>query len=122
MDLSKADVDGITATVRDYYEGWCAADPERMRRALHPRLAKRHVEPGTDGSWTLEDLSRDEMVDFTAGRTPRDPLPPFEVLVMDGHGCSAVARGSSADFLDYLQLGRFGDRWQILNVMWENLR
>jgi putative lumazine-binding protein len=34
----------ITATARDYYEGWYDADVARMRRALHLELAKRFVE------------------------------------------------------------------------------
>jgi hypothetical protein len=121
VDLTQTDIDGITAAVRDYYEGWYGADPERMRRALHPRLAKRHVERGPNGDWTIDDLSADMMIDETAGRTAHDPLPPYAVEVVDGHGRAAVVRGSSADFIDYLHLGKFGDRWLILNAMWENL-
>lgn len=122
MDLFPDDVRGITAAVRDYYEGWYGADAERMRRCLHPRLVKRHVERGSDGAWTLDDLSAAEMVSATSQRTVRDPLPPITVRVVDGHGLSAVARGSSADYIDYLQLGKFDDRWLIVSVLWEDLR
>ena len=31
----------VTRTVEDYFLGWYDADSERMRRALHPDLAKR---------------------------------------------------------------------------------
>src|SRR5438067_12737858 len=35
------DEEHIAAVVRDYYESWYEGDAERMRRALHPNLAKR---------------------------------------------------------------------------------
>ena len=38
-----ADEDAIVRCVLDYFEGWFEADPERMRRALHPDLAKRSL-------------------------------------------------------------------------------
>ena len=40
-----ADVEreAITDAVLDYFEGWFTADAERMRRALHPQLAKRRL-------------------------------------------------------------------------------
>ena len=35
------DEDAIVRCTLDYFEGWFDGDPERMRRALHPDLAKR---------------------------------------------------------------------------------
>ncbi|HEU5048747.1 MAG TPA: nuclear transport factor 2 family protein, partial [Gemmatimonadales bacterium] len=40
---SAADSAAIRATALDYAEGWYTADSARMRRALHPALAKRIV-------------------------------------------------------------------------------
>ena len=39
-----ADEEAIVRCVLDYFEGWFEADPERMRRALHPDLAKRSLD------------------------------------------------------------------------------
>ena len=35
--------EAVRATVLDYFEGWFEADADRMRRAVHPALAKRQV-------------------------------------------------------------------------------
>ena len=35
--------DQITAAALDYVEGWFDGDADRMRRALHPDLAKRRL-------------------------------------------------------------------------------
>ena len=39
-----SDDDAIVRCALDYFEGWFDADPERMRRALHPELAKRSLD------------------------------------------------------------------------------
>jgi len=121
-DLSPADIEGITATVRDYYEGWYSADPARMRRCLHQRLVKRNVSRDIGGAWTLDDMSADDMVAATTRRTSQTPLPAYEVEVLDGHGRSASVRGSSVHYIDYLHLGRFEERWLIVSALWEDLR
>lgn len=50
----------ITATALDYFEGSFDGDVARMRRALHPGLAKRALE--NDG-WTLDETSAEWMFD-----------------------------------------------------------
>jgi hypothetical protein len=121
-DLAPADIEGIMATVRDYYEGWYSADPERMRRCLHPRLVKRNICQDGGGTWTLNDMSADEMVAATARRVSQTPLAAYEIEVQDGHGRSASVRGSSVHYIDYLHLGNFQGRWLIVSALWEDLR
>jgi hypothetical protein len=121
-DLAPADIEGIKATVRDYYEGWYSADPERMRRCLHPRLVKRNVCRDGDGAWTLDDMSADDMVAATARRGSQTPLPAYEIAVQDGHGRSASVRASSVDYIDYLHVGKFAECWLIVSALWEDLR
>ena len=41
--------DQITAAALDYVEGWFDGDTDRMRRALHPDLAKRRLRALDDG-------------------------------------------------------------------------
>jgi hypothetical protein len=121
-DFAPADIEGIKATVRDYYEGWYSADPERMRRCLHQRLVKRNVSRDGGGAWTLDDMNADEMVAATARRASQTPLPTYEIEVQDGHGRSASVRGSSVHYIDYLHLGKFDGRWLIVSALWEDLR
>jgi putative lumazine-binding protein len=122
LDLAPADIEGIRAAVRDYYEGWYSADPERMRRCLHPRLVKRNVDQDGAGAWTLDDMGAEDMVAATARRASRTPLPGHEIEVQDGHGRSASVRGSSVDYIDYLHLGKFDEQWLIVSALWEDLR
>jgi hypothetical protein len=119
-DLPPGDVEGIQATVRDYYEGWYSAAPERMRRCLHPRLVKRNVSRDRVGACTLDDLSADDMVAATAHRASQTPLPAYEIEVQDGHGRSASVRAASVDYIDYLHLGKFEERWLIVSALWED--
>jgi hypothetical protein len=122
-DLAPADIEGINATVRDYYEGWYSADPERMRGCLHAQLVKRNVSRDASGAWTLDDMSADDMVEETARRAAQTPLPAYEIEeVHDGHGRSASVRGSSVDYIDFLHLGKFEERWLIVSALWEDLR
>lgn len=121
-DLSPADIEGIRATVRDYYEGWYSADPERMRGCLHRRLVKRNLSRDGGGAWTLNDMTADDMVAATARRTSQTPLPAYEIEFEDGHGRSASVRGTSVHYIDYLHLGKFEERWLIVSALWEDLR
>lgn len=119
---------GITATVRDYYEGWFEADPERMRRALHPDLVKRSL---ADPHGAINTASAHDMVAATgAGSGTRHPPERrhFTISINHVHGPSSSAGahpGAIADvhvtgdvYVDYLQLVLVGDRWQILNALW----
>lgn len=56
----------ITLAALDYVEGWFDGNAARMERALHPDLAKRT--PGQDavGAGTIETLSADDMIGWTA--------------------------------------------------------
>ncbi|MBA3940251.1 MAG: hypothetical protein C0520_03465, partial [Sphingopyxis sp.] len=73
---SPADLAAIEATCFDYVDGQLEGDPERVKRALHPDLAKRRVLGDTpDERLGLQRMSREELVDLTkrgALRTPRE--------------------------------------------------
>jgi hypothetical protein len=52
----------VVSTVLDYFEGWFDGDVDRMRRALHPGLAKRSLEQ--DDS-TLNETTAEWMIGAT---------------------------------------------------------
>ena len=104
----------------DYIDSWFAGDPERMRNSLSPDLAKRSVEETEDGRPVLESLGASEMVEATAaGRGTRHPRR-HEVAVLDLDGDIAAVKVTSAPYVEYLQLARFGGRWLIVNVLWRS--
>jgi hypothetical protein len=42
-----------------------------------------------------------------------------DVTILDVFGNAASAKVVAADWIDYLHLGKVGDRWVIVNVLWE---
>ena len=118
MTAPNEQVAEITATALDYFEGWFDGDVERMRRALHPGLAKRALK---NDRWTLDEDSAEEMFDATArqlGRARDVPDRAIEVDVVDVNGEIATAVVRSAVYHEYLHLVHTGEGWKIVNALW----
>lgn len=118
--LDPAQVKAIEAVAYDYVDGQLEGDPARVARALHPDLAKRAVKTDPDEKLALRRMSKDELVDLTQQgvlKTPKDQWSR-SVRVLDIAGNAAVARVETPWFIDYFHLGRFGDRWVIVNALW----
>jgi hypothetical protein len=122
---SGADVDGteraaILAPALDYIESWLDGDPDRMARCLHPDLVKREVEyDGADRTPRLDTMSRADMVAATAQGCGRRYERPYQATVLDAFGDIATVRVFSSVYMDYLHVARFGERWQLVNVLWQ---
>ena len=111
-----ADEDAIVRCALDYFEGWFEADPERMRRALHPDLAKRSL--GREG---LHEVSASQMVDETAagaGRKLDSPARHIDVRVVEVYGDIATVVVDSNVYREYVHLVRTGGDWKIVNALW----
>lgn len=120
---SAADSARIVATARDYIEGWYAGDPARMARALHPELVKRiQVSDSATGRRLIDNQGFSRLVFNTARgggtRTPKE-RQRTDVRLLDLFRNVAAVRIDAGEWIDYLQLVRDGDRWLILNVLWE---
>ena len=118
-----SDTDQIRQTCLDYLEGWYSGDADRMQRALHADLSKKgyQILPATKRP-NLVHLSAVNMVEYTraeAGKQKPDTDLQIEITVHDIGRNIATARASSLKFVDYVQLARLDDRWQIVNVLWE---
>jgi Putative lumazine-binding len=111
-----ADEDAIVLCVLDYFEGWFEADPERMRRALHPDLAKRSL--GREG---LDQLTASQMVDATAegaGRKGDSPERRIDIHVVEVYGDIATVVVDSNVYREYVHLVRTNGDWKIVNALW----
>jgi Putative lumazine-binding len=106
----------VEAAARDYFEGWYDANADRMRRALHPELAKRTQE--ADGS--VRTTTRDRMLELTAaGEGRADGIDRMlEISVLDVHDGIATAVVRSAVYREYLHLVRTTEGWRIVNALW----
>jgi Putative lumazine-binding len=118
-----ADANGIRNAALDYIEGWYEGDAARMRRALHPELAKRMVwtDP-TTGRSRLDQQSALTLIESTEqGGGSR--VPPAQrrtdVRILDVFGGAAVVRVDADGWVDYLNLAKWNGDWRIVNVLWE---
>jgi hypothetical protein len=112
----------IRAAARDYIEGWYAGDAARMERSLHPDLAKRIVERGTDGRSTVDHMTAAMLIAQTASGGGRDT--PAErrrgdVRILDIFGDAASVRLDADGWVDFMHLGKVDGEWNIINVLWE---
>jgi hypothetical protein len=115
--VTTADDEAIVRCALDYFEGWFDGDPERMRRALHPGLAKRTL----DGEGLDEDTAQG-MIELTAAGAGRERDPGarrIDVRVVEIHGDIATAVVDSNVYREYLHLVRTKAGWRIVNVLWE---
>lgn len=118
---SPADLAAIEATCFDYVDGQLEGDPERVKRALHPDLAKRRVTGDTpDERLGLQRMSREELVDLTKRGALKTPRAEWNrsCKILDVAGNSASARVETPWFVDYFHMGKYGDRWLIVNALW----
>ena len=114
--MTAPDEDAITRCVLDYFEGWFDADPERMRRALHPELAKRSL-----GSEGLRQVTASQMVNETeagAGRRLDSAARRIDVRVVEVYGDIATAVVDSHVYREYVHLVRTDGDWKIVNALW----
>jgi hypothetical protein len=107
----------IERAARDYVEGWYEGSAERMRRALHPELAKRSVAKGEAGT-TLRSVTAVALIDGAKAR-PLAPGQRVTVEILDVHGPLATVKIASPLFVDYAHMALWNGEWKVLNVAWE---
>lgn len=118
--VSAADRSAIMAAATDYIEAWLDGDAGRMSRCLHPELVKREVAHGRSPmETTVDTIGRDDMVDATRAGYGTAYERPYDVSLLDAFGDIATVRVFSSVYMDYLHVARFGDRWLLVNVLWQ---
>jgi len=110
------DREAIIATAADYIESWLSGDAERMRRCLHPELAKRSL--SDRDPQRVDHITAEEMVRATGEGRGKKHRAGHEIEIFDVNGAIATVRVTSVPYVDYLHLARFGGVWLIVNVLW----
>src|SRR5690242_17699714 len=113
------DLTEIRQAALDYAEGWYEGDAERMRRCLHPELAKRAILPNPQtGEERFHHLSQQQMVAKTAQGGGSEGVPAekrtYDVTILDVYGDIATVRADTYEYVDYLHLARSQGRWLIV--------
>ena len=120
-----ADLAAIEATCHDYLDGQLQGDPARVARSLHPDLAKRSAVGETaDEKFGLRRMTKEELVDLTRQGVLKTPQEKWDrsCKVLDVTDSAAAVRAETPWFVDYFHVGRFGDRWLIVNALWYSKR
>jgi hypothetical protein len=110
----------VVAAVRDYFEGWFDGDTARMRRALHPALAKRSFAQDAARTPALAETTATEMVEATAAGAGRARAGgrALDIRVDDIDGGMAAVTARSEHYYEYLHLAATPDGWKIVNTLW----
>jgi hypothetical protein len=120
-DTDKATIAAIEATCFDYIDGQLEGNPARVARSLHPDLAKRSVIGDTpDERLGLRRMSKEELVALTKNGALKTSPEQWDrsCKVLDVKDTAASVRLETPWFVDYFHMGRFGDRWIIVNALW----
>ena len=118
---SAADLVSIEAACHDYLDGQLQGDPQRVARSLHPDLAKRAAIGETqDERFALRRMTKEELVDLTRQGVLKTPEAEWDrsCKILDVTGNAAAVRAETPWFVDYFHMGRFGERWLIVNALW----
>jgi hypothetical protein len=119
-----ADSAAIRRAALDYIEGWYTGDAARMRRALHPELAKRYLHVDEKGESWIGNTTAETLIHQTQRALGTD-VPVAErradPRILDIYGNLASVRLESARLVDYMHLVRWNGEWKIINVLWDLL-
>jgi hypothetical protein len=112
---SVEDLEAIRQTASDYIDGWYEGNAERMERSLYDLLTKRWIT-----SNRVDTTTKWEMIDMTkAGGGKNVPGEKKNTItILDVYGNIAMVKTDSAEYVDYLQLGKVDGKWIIINVLW----
>jgi hypothetical protein len=109
---------------RDYIEGWYDGDAARLEKVLHPQFVRRIAAVTVAGDDFFWQQDRAQFLEMT--RNGGDKATPVDqrqikITVRDLARTMAAVRVDSAYYIEYLSLVKMRDRWQVVNVLWENV-
>jgi hypothetical protein len=113
----------IRQAALDYAQGWYDGDVERVRRCLHPQVAKRRIlRQAHTGAERVRQVSKELMVHLTqqgggSGDVPADRRA-YDITILDVCDDIASVRAESVEYVDYLHLARSQGSWVIVNVLY----
>lgn len=120
-EMSASHLAAIEATCFDYIDGQLEGNPARVARSLHPDLAKRAVLGETaDEKLGLRRMSKEELVALTKQGVLKTPKEQWNrsCRILDVTDTAASVRLETPWFVDYFHMGKFGERWVIVNALW----
>ena len=111
----------IERTLETYIEAWFKGDAAAMERCLHPELTARllQAESPVSEAQGIHAFPRSQGIQAILGTCTHPLSRQSTITVLDISGHSASARADLGDWVAYMHLAFTGDRWAIVNVLWE---
>lgn len=119
-----SDRDQVYAAVEDYVDGLYLAQPDRIKKSVHPELMKK-------GYWKAKDktvydyngqMTFDQLVELAGKWNAKGWLPKGAVKkieIFDVQDQTASAKLTAHWGTDYFQLAKLDGKWMIMNILWQ---
>ena len=120
------DREAVRQAVLDYVEGVYNAEPARIERSVHPKMAKLGFYRGAnDATYRAPNVMTFEQLKQVAATYNKDgkTVPanaPKEITVFDVLDQTATAKLVAHWGIDYFHLAKFDGKWMIVNVIWQS--
>ena len=118
-----ADREAVRNAALDYVEGVYNVQPERIKRSVHPSLVKRgFYKRAPDAPYTESPMTFDQLVNLAAtwNKEGKRDTSIKKVEVLDVLDKTAVAKVTASWGVDYMLLGKYGEQWQIQQILWQS--
>lgn len=112
-----SDSEAVRRVLDAYASSWFDRDVERARTVHHPDFVERLVAHPGEGM-ALEEVSLDDVIEAVSEGAPPDAPRRWEADVFRIDGVVASGRVSVGPWEVHMHLGRFGDRWLIVNILY----
>ena len=118
------DHQAVYSAVEDYVDGLYLAQPERIKKSVHPELMKKGFWKGKDKEdYAYEGIMTfDQLVELAGkwnskGWLPKDAIKKIDIF--DVQDQTAAAKLTAHWGTDYFQLAKFEGKWMIVNILWQ---
>ncbi len=112
---NQTDLNAIQQTALDYIEGWYNCDEICAAKTLHPDLVKRFIDKNN-----LHGMGTDDMLDLIRKQEGEKFKGDrrIKITVLDVFKDIAAVKVESAEYHDYVHIGKLNGNWVIINVLW----
>lgn len=119
-----ADSELVHAAIEDYVSGIYLAQPDRVKKSVHPELVKKgywkakgKTEYTYDGVMTFDQLVKLAETWNAKGWLAKDA--PKKIDIFDVQDQTACGKLTAYWGTDYFQLAKVDGKWMIMNILWQ---
>ena len=115
----------IQRAALDYVLALYDAEPERIRRSVHPELKKYgFYRPKGAADYRGSAMTFEQLValagEWNKDGSKADEASPKKVEILDVMDQTAVVKLTAKWGIDHMQLAKFDGKWQILHILWQS--